>query len=218
MIGRGLFGKRLPWGNPADRVPQGFANSSLQEITIDPNWQSRDPMRQPGFWQGGDKFTGRDAVAGVLAVIGDGLSGWANGGGGAVQSLMASRMAPQRLAEEQRQRAAELADFEHRERFKASLAPPPAPDAFDRAMERAGIAKGTPEYAKLAREHALRTAQGQDETVVVPIPGRGTFVGPRSELGRAIGVGGGTQQPPETLPADFFKGGTAGNSGGNFHR
>lgn len=44
-----------------------------------------------GFWQGGDKFTARDGIAGLLAAVGDAFSREGGGEGGAVNNLVGGR-------------------------------------------------------------------------------------------------------------------------------
>lgn len=44
-----------------------------------------------GFWQGGDKFTARDGIAGLLAGIGDAFDREGGGDGGALDALIGGR-------------------------------------------------------------------------------------------------------------------------------
>jgi len=129
MIGRkGLFGRGVPampgvisgyGGGTFDMDGMPVTMPDMQNVPTTAGGrfgnpmpaQMQEPARPKSFWQGGDKFTVRDGIAGALAAIGDGLSGWAGGGVGAVGGLLQGRMEPQRLAEEQRRRAAELADY-----------------------------------------------------------------------------------------------------------
>ena len=121
MMG-GLFGRKVPGGNfgmgayglesmklPAMDTPQ-------QGISYNPQAMAQQPQRRQSFWQGGDKFTLRDGLAGALAVLGDAFSQQAGGGVGAVGGLIQGRMAPLQeaaaRAAEERKRAAELADYE----------------------------------------------------------------------------------------------------------
>lgn len=129
LFGRGLGGAEMTALPDMANIPstaQGrYGNAMLQPV----------PQKQPGFWQGGNKFTVRDGVAGALAAIGDGLSNWSGGGGGAMQSLLASRMLPQQqaaaMAAEQRKRAAELADYEAKKGIDARYAEPAKPGSFE---------------------------------------------------------------------------------------
>lgn len=62
-----------------------------------------------GFWQGGDKFTGKDALAGLLAAVGDGLMMNAGGEGAAVGMLAGGRTKARDKAEKQAAQQAEMA-------------------------------------------------------------------------------------------------------------
>lgn len=119
MNRRGLFGKSMA-GDNAHAMPHGYVGQG--EVAQQPS---------AGFWQGGNKFTFRDGLAGALAAIGDGLSNYGGGGGGAVNSLLQSRAAPGQqaaaLAEEQRKRAAELADYRAKLGIQQEFAQPEAP-------------------------------------------------------------------------------------------
>ena len=191
MMKKGLFGKSMMPGamQPAYSMPQ---NQTMQD-GANLGTPAPQQQRQPGFWQGGGKFTGRDALAAALAVIGDGFSG----GRGAVGGLMEGRMAPQReaarLAEEQRKRAADLADYRSQMQIKQEFAGPAEMDAFDTAMARAGIAKGSPKYNEYAQEAAQRTGRGADPFLQgAPLPGGGSFTGSFADY-QAMVSGG---QPP----------------------
>jgi len=198
---RGLFGRSMP--GPITGFGGGTFNmdGSLPDMASIPttaggrfgNPMPQQQMPRQSFWRGGSKFTGRDAIAGALAAIGDGLRGWAGGPTGAVEGLMASRMAPEQqamaMAAEQRKRAADLADFRAKEQIKAEFAPAEK-DAFDRALAGAGIDASSPEGMALYRQRAeSMTRDPNDEFVVVPIPGRGTYAGPRSGMAAALGQG-----------------------------
>lgn len=65
--------------------------------------------KQPGFWQGGDKFTGRDALAGIMAAIGDALSQQSGGQGvGAAASLAGGRTSAINMAKKQQAQQAQI--------------------------------------------------------------------------------------------------------------
>jgi hypothetical protein len=206
MIGaKGLFGKRQPWMTPG--IGDGLPNASMpQDMAAQDgaNLGMASPQKRGGgfFGQGG---AGR-AIAGS---IGDALL---------QQSGMAPIYAPQmqfqqamaaRQAEEQRRRAAELADYRTKlgieQEFKTPEAPKPGSfEWFQNA-----------DPQQRAQYGEYRDVGDDDEFVVVPIPGRGTYAGPRSGLPSVFGQGGG-QEAPDMLPSDFFKGGSGGNAGGNF--
>lgn len=138
---RGLFGKSLPgaisgFGGGTFDLDGAQVTPQQSGITLTPQasevLQGNAPMPKPqSFWQGGNRFTGRDALAGVLAAIGDGLRGWSGGPTGAVEGLIAGRLAPGQqaaaLAAEQRKRAADLADYEAKKGIDARYATPDAP-------------------------------------------------------------------------------------------
>jgi hypothetical protein len=78
----------------------------------------------------------------------------------------------------------------------------PEQDAFDRAMERAGIAKGSPQYNQMAQQYATRTAMGPDPILQnARLPSGGEFTGPLTAYEQMIRGGGQQQAPaPQILP------------------
>lgn len=162
---------------------------------------AQEQQKPRSFWQGGDKFTLRDGIAGALAAVGDGLSNWSGGGGGAVNNLLQSRAAPAQqaaaLAAEQRARAMEMADFQQRETFKAGLNPPEAPKP---KFEQDGA-------GNVWALDPLTGRQLSDKPVFVDQTERivnwnGSMVRiPNPFAGQAKG---GQSDAPETLPPDFF--------------
>jgi len=78
-----------------------------------------------GYWEGGDKFTVRDGIAGALAAVGDGLTSWAGGGGAgtlgrqtliggrrsAIEQAKAAKAAAQQAAAKQQEMQARKAAF-----------------------------------------------------------------------------------------------------------
>lgn len=113
-------------------------------------------------------------------------------------------------------RAQDLADWEYKQRWNRANPEPTAPDAFDRALMGAGIDPKSPEGQALYKERAASLAGGQDEFVVVPIPGVGTYAGPKSGLEAAFS-GAPSAAPQGGLPEGYkVRGGPAGNGGGNF--
>ena len=124
-------------------------------------------------------------------------------------TMMQERQAAAQAAAEQRKRAEELADWRYKEDYKSANA---APDAFERALKGAGIDPASAEGQQLYRGRAEAMARDpNDEFVVVPIPGLGTYAGPRSGLQDAMG--GAPQRPVGKLTP---MGGGAGNSVGGF--
>lgn len=91
----GLFGgrNRLRAYDPASmRMNNGIVEGDQQPIEMAGN---------NGFWQGGDKFTGRDGIAGILAVIGDAFAQQGGGAGGATPMLMNGRLSAIEMAKKQ---------------------------------------------------------------------------------------------------------------------
>ena len=93
----GLFGKRtrLRPGDPStwQMGPDGL----LQGDTAVRN----DPVQ--GYWQGGDGFSGRDGLAGALAVIGDAFAQRGGGQPMAMQGLMGNRLSAVKMAQDRAQ-------------------------------------------------------------------------------------------------------------------
>lgn len=75
--------------------------------------------RLPSYFQGGDKFTGRDALAGVLAAIGDAFAQRGGMQGGAMQNLTGGRMSALKMARDAQQ--AQLERQQGREDFEWEL-------------------------------------------------------------------------------------------------
>jgi hypothetical protein len=80
------------------------------------------------------------------------------------------------------------------------------------------------EYIRQTRGDAAADAyldnygQRPDEPRMVTLPDGRAIFGTMSEIQQLLGGAGGGQMPPDTLPADFFKGGSGGNVGGSFPR
>lgn len=79
-------------------------------IGIDTGGPAAKPQRAPGFFQGGEGFSGRDAIAGILAVIGDALAQRGGGQGGAVEGLMGQRQGAMKMAQDQAEEQARYQD------------------------------------------------------------------------------------------------------------
>lgn len=128
--GRGLFGRRKsPTFNAGmGQMPEVFDRASQADYGMSVQ-QEAAPQ---SFWQGGDKFTLRDGIAGALAAVGDGLSNWSGSGGGAVNNLMQSRVAPAMqaaaLAAEQRKRAQDMADYQAKHDYRVANPIPETPE------------------------------------------------------------------------------------------
>ena len=197
---KGLFGKSMKpdYMMPAYSMPQsGTITDGMNLGTPAPQQQ-----RQPGFWQGGGKFTGRDALAAALAAVGDGLRGWAGGSTGAVESLIAGRAAPGQqaaaLAAEQRKRAAELADYEAKKGIDARYQMPDAPKPG--SFEWWSDPSRTPE--EKARFAEYRDVNTPDEPRMITLPDGRAIFGTMDEIRSIIGgqgAAGGGQPPPRPV-------------------
>lgn len=112
----------------------------------------------------------------------------------------------------QRKRAMDLADYETKKGIDARYRVE-SPDSFEKALAGAGIDPASPEGQALYRGRAESMARDpNDEFVVVPIPGRGTYAGPRSGLADAMGAPQSAPQGVTFTPLD--DGGPASAPGG----
>jgi len=59
--------------------------------------------RQPGYFAGGDGFSGRDALAGILAAVGDAFTQRGGGQPMAMQGLMGNRLSAVKMAQDRAQ-------------------------------------------------------------------------------------------------------------------
>ncbi len=98
LFGRSKFDRAFAPYEMQGKFDRAFAPYEMQE------------NKPATFWQGGDKFTGRDAIAGLLAAIGDAFTQQGGGRGSAVQMLTGGRMdameMARKAAEEQKLMAA----------------------------------------------------------------------------------------------------------------
>lgn len=98
---QGIFGKkRTPFEERRQTFDKAFAPYEMP---------TPEEPRAPGFWQGGKKFTGKDALAGVLAALGDAFSNQAGMPIGATQNLAGGRLS---AIEEAKKRAAQAQEIE----------------------------------------------------------------------------------------------------------
>lgn len=175
----------------------------------------QEGQKRQSFWQGGDKFTARDGIAGALAAVGDGLNNWANGGGGgATNMLVGGRINAMEEAKKARaqaeaaaQRQADLAAVgidPARGRLLgdsvggvvAGQMKPPEMTEFEKRMIGGGIDPKSPEGIALQRQYAERTAQGPQSIIQGGrLPGGGEFTGTLSDYERM--VNGGRQPAPQ---------------------
>lgn len=64
--------------------------------------------RQPGYFAGGDGFSGRDALAGILAAVGDAFTQRGGGQPMAMQGLMGNRLSAVKMAQDAQQMQAQF--------------------------------------------------------------------------------------------------------------
>lgn len=128
----------------------------------------------------------------IVGILGDALLGLAGQQGvyGPMQhqrSLLEAREAAQRRnAQQQRQWGNE--DWLQRQQWDRANPEPREPDAFERALAGANIDPTSQQGQQLFRARAGSMARDpMDEYVVVPIPGVGTYAGPRSGLADVTG-------------------------------
>jgi len=228
-----IFGKRKPgmadmqMGMPASMPTAGTIqdNAGFGGGGATPN------QRRPGYWMGGDKFTGRDALAGAMAAIGDGLQNWAGGQGGAVGGLIGNRAAVAQQ-EAARQQQAQL--------MAAAQAAGITPEQFAllgpeglRQVTVQGMKPETPPAIQQNADYIRRTqgdaaadnyirnfGQRPEEPRMVTLPDGRAIFGTMSEIQQLLGGGGAQPQVlGNTLPQGWIiQGGASGNAGGNFPR
>lgn len=193
---KGLFGKGIDLVNG----PPIVAQESPQDMPVGMGFE---PKQEPGW---------KRALVAALGGAVDGAAQYYGGQPLIAQDMMLRQHQQQQAAQAQMQRAQELADYRTKKGIDAEFREAPAPDTFEKALIGAGIDPSSEQARELYRRRADSMAQGQDEFVVVPIPGRGTYAGPKSGLPGALGQG--VSAPVGKLTP--IGGGTAGNGGGNF--
>lgn len=163
-----------------------------------------------GFWSGGDKFRGRDAAAGLLAVLGDAFMAENGVQGGAVNMLAGGRID----AREEAKKRAEM----QQKRFaliQAGVDPKvidahllgvggalPKPDQFDTMADRAGIERGSPEYREAARNKMIG-----DPFITSTLPDGQFYAGRASQIGSVLGAPQRGPAPGTVQDGYRFKGG-----------
>ena len=164
-----------------------------------------------GFWQGGDKFTGRDGIAGILAVIGDAFAQNGGGAGGATPMLMNGRLSAIEMAKKQ---AAEQAQQQALMEAARQRGINPA----DVTLAQGGLGgiipkQGElPERARMAQWYQNASPQERaafDQTNPIITNGYGSSVVPRNAL-----PGGLDPDRYELIPDD--EGGPASRAPGGF--
>lgn len=127
--------------------------------------------KEAGFWQGGDHFGGRDAIAGILAAIGDAFARQSGGEGWATQNLMGGRLSAIEMAKKAQQQQALMqaaqrkglsADDVMLQQGGIDLPKPEEPTAFMRNEQYVGQKYGQDAGRAYAAPALYGTAQGPD--------------------------------------------------------
>lgn len=170
-------------------TPGGGFGGGLLEAGMDDETRA---AKKPGFWQGGDKFTGRDALAAALAVAGDAFGSQADIAPRAVGMLAGGRMD----AIEQRQKAQAASD-QRMGKINALLGVGMSPE---QAIARVDAGYTPPEAPGVARETQwYMNATPQERAAfdaMRPVINNGPYgqeVIPRSTI--TAGLMGGGQSP-----------------------
>lgn len=158
------------------------AQAALDRASVAPESEKKGLL---GFWQGGDKFTARDGIAGLLAAVGDafaqenGMQGSAVSGltGGRAKAMAAAKaaMAEQALAADAGKMGISPEQFRL---MRAGVDLPKAPEA--------------PEKARIAEWYRNATPEQQrafDQTNPIVTNGYGSTVVPRSSIGGGTAPG-----------------------------
>jgi hypothetical protein len=176
---RGIFG-----GGFGASMPQDMTMQDSASLGVPAPQQQRPGIGTRLFGEG---WEGKAAALGAMLA----------GNPGAIQQYQGQQQALQlrsseqaaALAREQRQRAEGLADYRAKQQIDQEFAAPeaPKPGSFE------WFQTATPEQR--AQYGSYRDVGQDDEFVVVPIPGRGTYAGPRSGLPSAFGQGQAPSRP-----------------------
>lgn len=213
---------------PKNRGKRGLLGYEDYMPQIDPNEQAAidEYASKPeqkgllGFWQGGDKFTGRDAIAGLLAGIGDAFDREGGGDGGALDALIGGRAKAFAEAKKQAQQEQLIQAGINSGRSRDEMAliaggaanygdfKPAAPNDTERDYQFMVQTVG-----KDAADNWLR--RRGDPMINMTLPNGQFYSGPQSGLSEALG--GGSQIPdkpvgkltpiggPQVTPAGRFR-------------
>lgn len=212
---KGLFGKRMPGpisgygGGTFDLDGRQVTPVSMpQDMTMrdGANLSAPMPERSGGFF--GKGGMGRT----IAGTIGDALLQQSG-----LQPVFGPQMQFQqqmafRQAEEQRRRAADLADFRTQMQIRQEFAEPEKPQAPRFEQDNAGnVWALDPMTGRPLGDRPVFVDQNErfinQNGAILRVPNRfATGAQPQ----------GGQADAPDTLPADFFQGGTGGNVGGGF--
>lgn len=144
----------------------------------------------------------------IIGSIADALSTWSGGQADFAQGQLLKKRQAMLQAEADRQRAAEYADWTHKQEYEAAHPKADAPGPDEELLIAAGLTPGTPEYQAAAKSLFDRKS---DPYVATPLPNGRYYAGPQSGLPTAIG--GGTAavatppSPGEVRKGYRFKGG-----------
>lgn len=171
------------------------------------------------FWMGGDKFTGRDAIAGILAAIGDVAAQQSGGEPMAVQNLTGGRLSA--IEQARKLQAEQQQIMAARQRAQAAGLSGPQADlmAYGDAKY-SDLAQKPPELpteARLAQWYQNATPEQKaafDQIRPIITNGYGSAVVPRGSLPGAGGLPPG-YDPNEWEPV-AGPGGGGGNATGGF--
>lgn len=156
--------------------------------------QAEQPMTKPR--------EGPSRTQGILGILGDMLSTGGGGQANYMPQLMQQRQMEQmqgyRTQQAKQQRDGAMQDWRAQQDYARANPEPVEPTALQRNYE--WLQSTNPAIA--SDYLAAQARDPNDDLVTVPIPGRGTYVGPRSGLSQAFGQGG-AASPPDRLPADF---------------
>lgn len=151
-------------------------------------------LRRPGLFAGAD----------IPSAIQAGLAGFlANRNPAVSQQLFSGlndrRELAQRALAQQQQLQNDLGLYAAKRDYDIANPLPAQPTEFERVAQAGGYVPGTPEYQSLFRRRAQNTA---DPYSVIPLEGRGTYFGPKSGVGAALGIG---SKAPPPAAVDYLK-------------
>lgn len=179
------------------------------------NWY--DPLPQPGMEQPAQAGRQPSKALSILGVIGDAMQTWGGGQATFLPHLLDLRERTDRERQQlemlKAKSAQDWTDFKREHDYKTANTPAPEPDQFTRHMIAAGIDPTSDRGKALYLQHVINMG---DPTSIVPVPGRGTFVGPRSEIPRVMGLGTQEVTKPVGRLTPIQEGGGTGNGVGGF--
>ena len=157
--------------------------------------------RPDRFWKGGDKFRGKDALAGLLSVISDTASTLGGGQAGAVDDLIGGRMSA--LDEFKQAAAQERKMQELRARMVAAKVPENEIEAQlygfkprqQHDLEKLAEIMNDPNQPAEVRDGARQRLSGEP-FVSTTLPNGQFFMGRPSQMGGMMGGGGMADQTP----------------------